>query len=151
MGFDFVIVGAGSAGCALANRLSEDGRYTVALIEAGPRDTNPWIHIPVGYFRTMGNPKMDWCYETQKDVGIATQIARSPGRVDGSLAAPVRLTAFFTCAAKHKIMMAGRRWAARAGAGAMFFPISYGPKPGKAQIKPGCAENQGRFRFKTQD
>ena len=71
MEFDFVIVGAGSAGCALANRLSEDGRYSVALLEAGPRDTNPWIHIPVGYFRTMGNPRSDWRYRTEADPGIA--------------------------------------------------------------------------------
>ena len=66
MEFDFVVVGAGSAGCALASRLSEDGRYTVALIEAGPKDTNPWIHIPVGYFRTVGNPKSDWGNETEQ-------------------------------------------------------------------------------------
>ena len=84
MRFDYVIVGAGSAGCALANRLSEDGRYSVALIEAGPRDTSPWIHIPVGYFRTMGNPKMDWCYETQEDAGIANRSIPWPrGRVLG--------------------------------------------------------------------
>ncbi|NRB05248.1 MAG: GMC family oxidoreductase N-terminal domain-containing protein [Rhodobacteraceae bacterium] len=84
MEFDFVIVGAGSAGCALASRLSENGRYTVALLEAGPRDTNPWIHIPVGYFKTMGNPKSDWRYETQKDPGIAGRSIPWPrGRVLG--------------------------------------------------------------------
>jgi choline dehydrogenase-like flavoprotein len=53
--FDYVIVGAGSAGCVLANRLSEQAGVTVALLEAGGRDTNPWIHIPGGYFRTMYN------------------------------------------------------------------------------------------------
>lgn len=84
MEFDFVIVGAGSAGCALANRLSESGRYTVALIEAGPRDRNPWIHIPVGYFRTMGNPNTDWRYRTQADEGIAGRAIPWPrGRVLG--------------------------------------------------------------------
>ncbi|MEC8110807.1 MAG: NAD(P)-binding protein, partial [Pseudomonadota bacterium] len=54
--FDYIIVGAGSAGCVLANRLSADGRHSVALFEAGGKDSYPWIHIPVGYFKTMGNP-----------------------------------------------------------------------------------------------
>lgn len=84
MEFDFVVVGAGSAGCAVANRLSEDGKYTVALLEAGPRDTSPWIHIPVGYFKTMGNPKSDWLYKTQVDPGIAGRSIPWPrGRVLG--------------------------------------------------------------------
>lgn len=68
--FDFIIVGAGSAGCVIANRLSADGRYNVALVEAGGRDSSPWIHIPVGYFKTMGNPKTDWRYATESDPGL---------------------------------------------------------------------------------
>ncbi|WP_435141810.1 GMC family oxidoreductase [Pseudopelagicola sp. nBUS_19] len=84
MEFDFVVVGAGSAGCALANRLSEGGRFTVALLEAGPRDLNPWIHVPVGYFRTMGNPNTDWQYKTEADDGIAGRAIPWPrGRVLG--------------------------------------------------------------------
>ena len=70
MEFDFIVVGAGSAGCALANRLSENPSNKVALFEAGGRDSSPWIHIPVGYFKTMGNPKTDWCYKTQPDPGL---------------------------------------------------------------------------------
>ncbi|MDC3314396.1 GMC family oxidoreductase N-terminal domain-containing protein [Alphaproteobacteria bacterium] len=70
MKFDYIIVGAGSAGCALANRLSADGRTQVALLEAGGRDLNPWIHIPVGYFKTMGNSSTDWCYNAESDAGL---------------------------------------------------------------------------------
>jgi choline dehydrogenase len=67
---DYVIVGAGSAGCVLANRLSADPGTSVILMEAGGRDWNPWIHIPVGYFKTMHNPSVDWCYRTEPDPGL---------------------------------------------------------------------------------
>ena len=70
MDADFVIVGAGSAGCVLANRLSANPAHRVVLIEAGGRDLNPWIHIPVGYFKTMHNPAVDWCYMTEADPGL---------------------------------------------------------------------------------
>ena len=61
--FDYIIIGAGSAGCVLANRLSENPNNKVLLIEAGGNDSYPWIHIPVGYYKTMHNPKTDWCYK----------------------------------------------------------------------------------------
>ena len=70
MEFDFVIIGAGSAGCVVANRLSANPNYRVALLEAGGSDRSPWIHIPVGYFKTMGNPNTDWCYKTEADPGL---------------------------------------------------------------------------------
>lgn len=84
MEFDFVVVGAGSAGCVLANRLSANGKYQVAVLEAGGKDSYPWIHVPVGYFKTMGNPRTDWCYETQSDEGIAGRAIKWPrGKVLG--------------------------------------------------------------------
>ena len=68
--YDYIVVGAGSAGCVLANRLSADPTKTVLLLEAGAKDWNPWIHVPVGYFKTMHNPSTDWCYMTESDKGI---------------------------------------------------------------------------------
>ncbi len=68
--YDYIIVGAGSAGCVLANRLSADRDLRVLLLEAGGRDSNPWIHVPVGYFKTLHNPKTDWCYKTDPEPGL---------------------------------------------------------------------------------
>ena len=67
MEFDFVIVGGGSAGCVLANRLSADPGYSVCLIEAGGEDRNPWIHIPAGYVKTMVDPTINWLFDTKPD------------------------------------------------------------------------------------
>ena len=64
---DYVIVGAGSAGCVLANRLSENGKYSVCLLEAGPPDKNVWIHIPIGYGKTMFNKELNWGFYTDPD------------------------------------------------------------------------------------
>ncbi|WP_114287800.1 GMC family oxidoreductase [Candidatus Halocynthiibacter alkanivorans] len=68
--FDYIIVGAGTAGCLLANRLSADPSKSVLLIEAGPRDSYPWIHIPVGYLYCIGNKRTDWMYKTQATAGL---------------------------------------------------------------------------------
>ena len=65
--FDYIIIGAGSAGCVLANRLSTNPKTKVLLLEAGGKDTSPWIHIPGGYFKTMNNPNTDWCFKTEKE------------------------------------------------------------------------------------
>lgn len=62
--FDYIIVGAGAAGCLLANRLSADARNRVLLVEAGKRDSYPWIHVPAGYLYCIGNPRTDWCFQT---------------------------------------------------------------------------------------
>ncbi|MDD5332917.1 MAG: GMC family oxidoreductase N-terminal domain-containing protein [Rhodoferax sp.] len=76
--FDYIIIGAGSAGCLLANRLSADASKRVLLIEAGRRDDYHWIHIPVGYLYCIGNPRTDWLYNTEPDAGLNGRVLRYP-------------------------------------------------------------------------
>ena len=82
--FDYIIIGAGTAGCLLANRLSADASKRVLLIEAGKRDDYHWIHIPVGYLYCIGNPRTDWLYETEAADGLNGRTLRYPrGKVLG--------------------------------------------------------------------
>lgn len=70
---DFIVIGGGSAGCVLANRLSENGKYSVCLLEAGPKDRNPWIHIPIGYGKTMFHKTLNWGLYTEPDENMANR------------------------------------------------------------------------------
>jgi choline dehydrogenase len=82
--FDYIIVGAGTAGCLLANRLSADPQKRVLLLEAGGADNYHWIHIPVGYLYCIGNPRTDWLYQTEPDAGLNGRRLRYPrGKVLG--------------------------------------------------------------------
>ena len=82
--FDYVVVGAGTAGCVLANRLSEDADVSVLLIEAGGKDDYRWIHVPVGYLYCIGNPRTDWLYRTGEEAGLGGRSLAYPrGRVLG--------------------------------------------------------------------
>ncbi|WP_431310709.1 GMC family oxidoreductase [Labrys miyagiensis] len=75
---DYIVVGAGTAGCLLANRLSDDPSKRVLLLEAGRGDNYPWIHIPVGYLYCIGNPRTDWLFETEPDAGLNGRSLRYP-------------------------------------------------------------------------
>ncbi len=82
--FDYIIIGAGTAGCLLANRLSANAAKRVLLIEAGRKDDYHWIHIPVGYLYCIGNPRTDWLYNTEPDLGLNGRRLRYPrGKVLG--------------------------------------------------------------------
>jgi choline dehydrogenase len=82
--FDYVIVGAGSAGCVLANRLSADGRNSVLLLEAGPKDSNLWIHVPLGYAKLFKDKSVNWMYQTEPEPGLGgRQVFQPRGKVLG--------------------------------------------------------------------
>lgn len=82
--FDFIVVGAGSAGCVLANRLTASGRHSVLLLEAGGEDDDRWIHIPLGYGKHFSNPKVNWLYRSEPDEKTGSRaIAQPRGKVLG--------------------------------------------------------------------
>ncbi|MBV8889801.1 MAG: GMC family oxidoreductase N-terminal domain-containing protein [Alphaproteobacteria bacterium] len=82
--YDFIVTGAGSAGCAVAGRLSESGKYRVLLLEAGGPDRNPWIHIPLGYTRTYTDPRVNWMFESEPEQELNNRTLYQPrGKVLG--------------------------------------------------------------------
>ena len=82
--YDYIVVGAGSAGCVLANRLSEDGKHTVLLLEAGPMDRHPLIHMPAGVYNVFKNPKLNWNYLTVEEPELDGRVVEMPrGKVVG--------------------------------------------------------------------
>ena len=113
MDYDYIIVGAGSAGCVLANRLSEDLRNRVLLIEAGPVDRNVWIHIPLGYGKNVNNPNANWCYEGEPEPYCHNKKYFLPR--GASLEGQVQLMVWFTFEDRLMILIIGPNWAIKGG------------------------------------
>ena len=123
---DFIVIGAGSAGCTIAARLSEDPSTRVLLLEAGGDDTNRWIHIPLGFGKTFADPSVNWCYETEPDAGANGRKVFWPrGKVHRRLSA--RSTAWSTSVARPRISTTGASSAIPAGRSTTCCPISDAP------------------------
>ena len=121
--FDYIIIGAGTAGCLLANRLSADASKRVLLIEAGRKDDYHWIHIPVGYLYCIGNPRTDWLYNTEPDAGLNGRSLRYPrGKTLGGCSS---INGMIYMRARHATTTSGRNcWATLLGAGITACPTS---------------------------
>ena len=115
--FDYIVVGAGTAGCIMANRLSADGRHRVLLLEAGGDDNWIWFHIPVGYLFAIGNPRADWMFRTAPEAGLnGRSLAYPRGKVIGGCSA---INAMISMRARRRTMTIGASSACPAGAGMM--------------------------------
>ena len=86
--FDIIIIGAGSAGCVIAGELSAATTSKILVLEAGPRDRSPWLHLPIGYGKMFYNPAVNWMYETEPVPGLANRRIYQPrGKVVGGSSA----------------------------------------------------------------
>ena len=143
--FDYVIAGAGSAGCVLADRLSTSGRYTVLLIEAGGSDRRYWIKLPLGYAKTFNDSRVNWRYSVEADPGLNGRVAywpRGKGQGARSSADPARSMQWLICAACRMISTTGNGRAPKAGTGR----VSARPmKPSKRS--PSLAKSLAPARF----
>ena len=120
--FDYVIAGAGSAGCVLANRLSANPKTRVLLLEAGGDDNYFWINIPVGYLFTMNNPRTDWCFKTEVEPGLGGRVLDYPrGKVLGGCSA---INGMIYIRGQARDTINGGKWGMPAGAGMMCCRIS---------------------------
>jgi choline dehydrogenase len=115
--FDYIIIGAGSAGCVLANRLSADPTNRVLLLEAGGKDSHPLIHIPAGFVKTMNNPRYNWAFESEPEEG--TKNRKLPIARGKALGGSSSINGMVMSGARPATMMTGPKWVAVDGHGMM--------------------------------
>ena len=122
--YDYIIVGAGSAGCILANRLSSCGKYSVCVLEAGPKDWHPMLYIPAGFIKTLVNPRFNWMYSSEPSAGTNGRPIPAP-RVK-CLVDRAQSTVWVSTEVKKWTSMSGRKRAIQAGPTMTFCPIFVG-------------------------
>ena len=120
--YDYIVTGAGSAGCVVAARLSESGRHRVLLLEAGPPDSNPWIHIPLGFASTYVDPAVNWKFESAPQPQLGNRRIYVPrGKTLGGTSS---INGMVYMRGNHATTMSGASAAAPAGTGIRCCPTS---------------------------
>src|SRR5690242_12587745 len=144
--FDYIIVGAGSAGCVLANRLSANGKHSVLLLEAGPKDSNIWIHVPIGYGKLFKEKTVNWMYQTEPEPGLGgRQVFQPRGKVLGGSSS---INGLLYVRGQHEDSNRCRNGGNAAGAMTMCCPISRRRRT-RLAAPTNIMAPAGRCRYRT--